>query len=180
MWRAKVAATILVVLLLVLLTLGYQRYNEPITLSVPACGIEVECEEVFTPRSARLQAVIDKPGTAAWYGKYILDHAGQITSFPEPSDTTGYQRIECQMDAAAAGVKKNGSQNLEWPAPNEGQSYGQATHIGIFSAKMGGTPLGAIPLSAVVTLGLKNTLIIYKGKFTASMTVTDAAATETA
>ena len=70
-------ATILVALLLVLLTLGYQRYNDPITLSVPACSIEVECEEVFTPRSARLQAVIDKPGIAAWYGKYILDHAGQ-------------------------------------------------------------------------------------------------------
>lgn len=70
-------ATILTVLLLVLLTLGYQRYNEPIMLSVPAFGIEVECEEVFTPRSARLQTVIDKPGIAAWYGKYILDHAGQ-------------------------------------------------------------------------------------------------------
>ena len=46
-------------------------------LSVPACGIDVECEEVFTLRSARLQAVIDKPGIAAYYGKYILDHAGQ-------------------------------------------------------------------------------------------------------
>ena len=77
MRRAKVAATILAALLLVLLALGYQRYNEPITLSVPACGIEAECEEVFTPRSARLQAVIDKPRIAAWYGKYILDHAGQ-------------------------------------------------------------------------------------------------------
>lgn len=71
------AVTILAALLLVLLVLGYQRYNEPITLSVPACGIEVECEEVFTPRSTRLQVVIDKPGIAAWYGKYILDHAGQ-------------------------------------------------------------------------------------------------------
>ena len=71
------AVTILAALLLVLLTLWHQRYNEPITLSVPACGIEVECEEVFTLRSARLQAVIDKPGIAAWYGKYILDHAGQ-------------------------------------------------------------------------------------------------------
>ena len=71
------AATILAVLLLVLLTLGYQRYNEPITLSVPACGIEVECEEAFSIHGDRLQAVIDKPGIAAWYGKYILDHAGQ-------------------------------------------------------------------------------------------------------
>lgn len=77
MRRAKVTATILAALLLVLLVLGYQRYNEPITLSVPACGIEVECEEVFTPRSIRLQAVIDKPCIAAWYGKYIMDHAGQ-------------------------------------------------------------------------------------------------------
>ena len=71
------AATSMVALTLVLLALGYQRYNEPIMLSVPACGIEVECEEVFTPRSARLQAVIDKPDIAAWHGKYILDHAGQ-------------------------------------------------------------------------------------------------------
>lgn len=71
------AVIILAVLLLVLLALGYQQYNEPITLSVPACGIEVKCEEVFTLRSERLQAVIDKPGIAAWYGKYILDHAGQ-------------------------------------------------------------------------------------------------------
>lgn len=106
--------------------------------------------------------------------------AGQITSFPEPASSTGYQRIECQMDAASDGTKKNGSKNLEWPAPNEGQSYGQATHIGIFSAKTGGLPIGTIPLAEAVTLGLKNTLIIYKGKFTASMTVTDAAATETA
>ena len=51
--------------------------SQPVHLSVPACGIEVECEEVFTLRSDRLQAVIDKPGIAAYYGKYILDHAGQ-------------------------------------------------------------------------------------------------------
>ena len=50
---------------------------QSVHLSVPACGIDVECEEVFTLRSARLQAVIDKPGIAAYYGKYILDHAGQ-------------------------------------------------------------------------------------------------------
>ena len=50
---------------------------QPVHLSVPACGIEVECEEVFTLRSTRLQAVMDKPGIAAYYGKYILDHAGQ-------------------------------------------------------------------------------------------------------
>ena len=50
---------------------------QPVHLSVPACGIEVECEEVFTLSSARLQEVIDKPGIAAYYGKYILDHAGQ-------------------------------------------------------------------------------------------------------
>ena len=56
---------------------GFRKYDEPITLSVPACGIEVECEDVFTLRSSRLQAVIDKPGIAAWYSKYILDHAGQ-------------------------------------------------------------------------------------------------------
>ena len=77
MRRAKVAATILAALLLVLVALWYQRYNEPIALSVQACGIEVECEEVFSIHGDRLQEVIDKPGIAAWYGKYILDHAGQ-------------------------------------------------------------------------------------------------------
>lgn len=56
---------------------GFRKYDEPITLSVPACGIEVECKEVFSIHGDRLQAVIDKPGIAAWYGKYILDHAGQ-------------------------------------------------------------------------------------------------------
>ena len=56
---------------------GFRKYDEPITLSVPACGIEVECEEVFSMHGDRLQEVIDKPGIAAWYGKYILDHAGQ-------------------------------------------------------------------------------------------------------
>ena len=56
---------------------GFRKYDEPITLSVPACGIEVECEEVFSIHGDRLQAVIDKPGIAAWYGNYILDHAGQ-------------------------------------------------------------------------------------------------------
>ena len=56
---------------------GFRKYDEHITLSVPACGIEVECEEVFTIHGDRLQAVIDKPGIAAWYGNYILDHAGQ-------------------------------------------------------------------------------------------------------
>lgn len=46
-------------------------------LSIPACGIEVECEQVFTLRPDKLQQVVDKPGIAAYYGKYILDHAGQ-------------------------------------------------------------------------------------------------------
>lgn len=50
---------------------------QPVHLSIPACGIEVECEQVFTLRSDKLQQVVDKPGIAAYYGKYILDHAGQ-------------------------------------------------------------------------------------------------------
>lgn len=49
----------------------------PVHLSIPACGIEVECEQVFTLRSDKLQQVVDKPGIAAYYGRYILDHAGQ-------------------------------------------------------------------------------------------------------
>lgn len=49
----------------------------PVHLFIPACGIEVECEQVFTLRSDKLQQVVDKPGIAAYYGKYIMDHAGQ-------------------------------------------------------------------------------------------------------
>lgn len=50
---------------------------QPVPLSIPSCGIEVECEQVLPTSSEKLQAVVDKPGVAAWYGKYILDHAGQ-------------------------------------------------------------------------------------------------------
>ena len=72
----------LLIALLTVVVVGLGAYlakdvAQPVHMSVPACGIEVECEEVFTLRSARLQAVIDKPGIAAYYGKYILDHAGQ-------------------------------------------------------------------------------------------------------
>ncbi len=51
------------------------KYDEPIMLSVPSCGIEVECE--FVANSHNLQPVIDKPNVAAWYSPYIFDHAGQ-------------------------------------------------------------------------------------------------------
>lgn len=48
-----------------------------VPLSIPSCGIAVQCERVFAASSDRLQEVIDKPDTAAYYGCYILDHAGQ-------------------------------------------------------------------------------------------------------
>lgn len=72
----------LLIALLTVAVVGIGAYyakdmSQPVHLSVPACGIDVECEEVFTLRSSRLQEVIDKPGIAAYYGKYILDHAGQ-------------------------------------------------------------------------------------------------------
>ena len=66
----------------VLLTvaLGAYKVSElatPVTLSVPSCGIEVECEYVAGSSSQRLQEVVDKPHTAAWRPPYIMDHAGQ-------------------------------------------------------------------------------------------------------
>ena len=51
------------------------KYDELITLSVPSCGIEVECE--FVANGHNLQQVIDKQNVAAWYSPYIFDHAGQ-------------------------------------------------------------------------------------------------------
>ena len=54
-----------------------QELETPVTLSVPSCGIEVECEYVTGNNSQRLQAVVDKPHTAAWRPPYLMDHAGQ-------------------------------------------------------------------------------------------------------
>lgn len=51
------------------------KYDEPIMLSVPSCGIDVECE--FVANGHNLQPVIDKQNVAAWYPPYIFDHAGQ-------------------------------------------------------------------------------------------------------
>ena len=72
----------LLIALLTVAVVGFGAYvakdmARTVPLSVPACGIEVECEQVFTIRSDKLQQVVDKPGIAAYYGKYILDHAGQ-------------------------------------------------------------------------------------------------------
>ncbi len=51
--------------------------REPAALTVPACGIEVACRRVVLATSQQLQDIVDRPGVAAWYGPYILDHAGQ-------------------------------------------------------------------------------------------------------
>ena len=50
---------------------------EPITLSIPSCDIEVECEYVVNPTSERLQSSIDKLDIAAWCNNFIFDHASQ-------------------------------------------------------------------------------------------------------
>lgn len=103
-----------------------------------------------------------------------FSEAGECTAFPEPAASTGYKRLKAEMDAAAAGSITNGSTNLTWDAPNEGQSFEKATHIGLFSAETGGLPIMVMALTEEVTLGLKNTLILYKGKLTTSLTATDA------
>lgn len=103
-----------------------------------------------------------------------FSEAGECTAFPEPAASTGYKRLKAEMDAAAAGSITNGSTNLTWDAPNEGQQFGKATHIGLFSAETGGLPIMVMALTAEVTLGLKNTLILYKDKLTTSLTATDA------
>lgn len=66
--------------ILLTVALGAYKVQElatPVTLSVPSCGIEVECEYVAGNNSQRLQAVVDKPHTAAWRPPYLMDHAGQ-------------------------------------------------------------------------------------------------------
>lgn len=104
-----------------------------------------------------------------------ISTAGECTAFPEPEASTGYKRLKADMDAAASGSIANGSVNLTWDAPNEGQQFGKATHIGLFSAQTGGMPIAVFALASEVTLGLKNTLILYKGDLTTTLTATEAA-----
>lgn len=104
-----------------------------------------------------------------------ISAAGECTAFSEPAASTGYKRLKVTMDAASGGSITNASTNLTWDAPNEGQQFGSATHIGLFSAATGGLPIMVIELTSPVTLGLKNTLILYKGKLTSTLTATDTA-----
>lgn len=116
-----------------------------------------------------------------------ISSAGECTAFPEPAASTGYVRLELRnseltdaaavMPAAAAGEIKNSTANLTFDAPNDGQSYGKATHIGLFSAKTGGLPIMVIPLATEVTLGLKATLVLEKNKLTTTLTAADATVT---
>lgn len=103
-----------------------------------------------------------------------ISAAGECTAFPEPAASTGYKRLKAEMDAAANSSITNGTVNLTWDAPNEGQSFDKATHIGLFSAETGGLPIMVMALTEEVTLGLKNTLILYKGKLTTALSANDA------
>lgn len=113
-----------------------------------------------------------------------ISAAGECTAFPEPASSTGYVRLELRnpdltdasavMPAASGGEITNSTANLTFDAPNDGQSYGKATHIGLFSTKTGGLPIMVIQLANEVTLGLKATLVLEKNKLTTALTATDA------
>nr|DAG69691.1 MAG TPA: hypothetical protein [Caudoviricetes sp.] len=115
-----------------------------------------------------------------------ISAAGECTAFPEPAASTGYVRLELRnselndaaaiMPAAAAGEIKNSTANLTFDAPNDGQSYGKATHIGLFTEKTGGLPIMVIQLATEVTLGLKATLVLEKNKLTTALTAADVTA----
>ena len=99
----------------------FRKYDEPITLSIPACGIEVECEEVFTIHGDRLQSVIDKPGIAAWYGKYILDHAGQEFRGLwdiQPGDQVIFGTVQYRCTAITTGYSDRGIQAKDGELPD--------------------------------------------------------------
>lgn len=104
-----------------------------------------------------------------------ISEDGEVTAFPEPAPGTGYRRLKADMDAADSGSIANGTVNLTWDAPNEGQQFGKATHIGLFSAQTGGMPIAVFALTSEVTLGLKNTMILYKGDLTTTLTVKETA-----
>ena len=102
--------------------------------------------------------------------------SGDITAFTEPASSTGYKRLKAEMDNASNCVITNGSVNLTWDAPNEGQQFGQATHIGLFANEGTELPIMAFELASVVTLGLKATLILYKGKLKVTLTTSETTA----
>ncbi len=107
-----------------------------------------------------------------------ISASGECTTFTEPDASTGYRRLKAEMDAAVSGSITNGSVNLMWGAPNEGQQFGKATHIGLFKAQTGSDlPIAVFPLESEVTLGLKNTLILYKGKLTTTFVAEETATT---
>ena len=100
---------------------GFRKYDEPITLSVPACEIEVECEEVFSIHGDRLQAVIDKPGIAAWYSKYILDHAGQEFNGLwniSPGDKVIFGTVQYRCTAITTGYSDRGIRAKDGELPD--------------------------------------------------------------
>mgnify|MGYP004607800177 FL=1 len=66
-----------ILLTVALMAYKVQELATPVMLSVPSCDIEVSCEYVAGNSSQRLQAVADKPHTAAWRPPYLMDHAGQ-------------------------------------------------------------------------------------------------------
>ena len=115
-----------------------------------------------------------------------ISAAGECTAFPEPAASTGYVRLDLRnsaltnaytvLPAASGGEIKNSTVNLTFDAPNDGQSYGKATHIGLFTAKTGGLPIMVIQLTTEVTLGLKATLVLEKNKLTTALTAADASA----
>lgn len=94
---------------------------QPVPLTIPALGIDVECEEVFTLRSSRLQAVIDKPGIAAYYGKYILDHAGQefrgLWNI-QPGDQVIFGTVRYRCTAITTGYSDRGIRAKEGKLPD--------------------------------------------------------------
>ena len=53
--------------------------------------------------------------------------------------------------------------------------YFTAVAVGIMSAQIGGLPIAVFALTSEVTLGLKNTLILYKNDFTTTLTATETA-----
>ena len=117
-----------------------------------------------------------------------ISAAGECTAFSEPAASTGYVRLALRnsdlsdasavMPPSAGGEIKNSTANLTFDAPNDGQSYGKATHIGLFKNKTGGMPIMVIQLTNEVTLGAKATLVLEKNKLTSALTAVDASATE--
>lgn len=101
------------------------------------------------------------------------------TNFTEPSTSTGYARVQVNINEAQQYTNKmteptNGSiennAEITFPEALEPNGYGTVTHFGIFDTQNGGTPLYVHALTSSVSVGAGEVLLFRQGALSLSFT----------